>query len=93
MTMLKKIWKFISSMRFAIILLVVLAVACSVASLVTQGQSYSWYAERYSERAAKVFPHVEFVVVPGQGHGYRGEARDEAMARELAFFKRECGMA
>ena len=48
---------------------------------------------RYSERAAKVFPRVEFVVVPGQGHGYRGEARDEAMARELAFFKRECGIA
>ena len=52
MNTIRKIWKFISSMRFAIILLVVLAVACSVASLVTQGQSYSWYAERYSERAA-----------------------------------------
>ena len=52
MPMLKKIWKFIASMRFAICLLVVLAVACSVVSLVTQGQSYSWYAERYSERTA-----------------------------------------
>ena len=52
MSTLKKVWKFISSMRFAIILLVVLAVACSAGSLVTQGQSYSWYAQRYSERTA-----------------------------------------
>ena len=52
MTTLKKIWKFIGSMRFAILLLVALALACSVGSLVTQGQSYDWYAQRYSERAA-----------------------------------------
>ena len=49
---MKKIWKFISSMRFAILLLVVLAVACSIGSLVTQGQTHSWYAAHYSERAA-----------------------------------------
>lgn len=48
----KKIWKFISSMKFAILLLVVLAAACSLASLVTQGQSYEWYARAYSERTA-----------------------------------------
>ena len=52
MSTLKKIRKFISSMKFAIILLVVLAAACSAASLVTQGQSYDWYARRYSERTA-----------------------------------------
>ena len=52
MKTLNKIWKFIGSMRFAILLLVILAVACSVGSLVTQGQSYEWYAQRYSERAA-----------------------------------------
>lgn len=52
MSTLKKIWKFISSMKFAIILLVVLAVACSLASLVTQGQSYDWYARAYSQRTA-----------------------------------------
>ena len=61
--------------------------------LLSHGDQDKLVPLRYSERAAKVFPHVEFVVVPGQGHGYRGEARDEAMARELAFFKRECGMA
>ena len=52
MSTAKKIWKFIGSMRFAIILLVVLAAACSVGSLITQGQTYAWYAQRYSERTA-----------------------------------------
>lgn len=41
-------------MRFAIILLVILAVACSAGSMVTQGQSYAWYAQHYSERTAAV---------------------------------------
>ncbi|MBP5168769.1 MAG: cytochrome c biogenesis protein ResB [Oscillospiraceae bacterium] len=49
---LKKIGKFLSSMQFAILLLIILATACSVASFVTQGQSYSWYAQHYSERTA-----------------------------------------
>ena len=52
MTVLKKIFKFLSSMTFAIILLVILAIACVIASFVTQGQSYEWYAATYSERAA-----------------------------------------
>ena len=52
MNTLKRIYKFIGSMRFAIILLVALALACSIGSLVTQGQTYDWYAQRYSERAA-----------------------------------------
>ena len=39
--MIKKLWKFISSMRFAIALLVLLAVACSISSLVTQNQTYA----------------------------------------------------
>lgn len=52
MSTIKRVYKFISSMRFAIILLVALALACSVGSFVTQGQTYEWYAQRYSERAA-----------------------------------------
>ena len=52
MKTLKRIYGFLCSMRFAILLLVVLAAACSVASLVTQGQGYDWYAQRYSERTA-----------------------------------------
>ena len=52
MSNVKKIWKFLSSMRFALILLVLLAGSCALASLVTQGQTYDWYAARYSERVA-----------------------------------------
>lgn len=48
----KKIWKFLSSMRFALALLALLAGSCALASLVTQGQTYDWYAARYSERIA-----------------------------------------
>lgn len=50
--MLKKIWKFISSMRFAIALLLVLALACAASSLITQNQTYAWYSQRYSDRTA-----------------------------------------
>ncbi|MBQ9561910.1 MAG: cytochrome c biogenesis protein ResB [Lachnospiraceae bacterium] len=49
---MKKIWKFLSSMQFAMILLVILAIACTVSSFVTQGQTYSWYEAAYSERTA-----------------------------------------
>ncbi len=52
MGVLRKIWKFISSMQFAIGLLLVLALACSVGSVITQGQTYAVYAEQYGERAA-----------------------------------------
>ena len=48
----KRILKFISSMRFAIILLGILAALCCAGSFVTQRQSYAWYSSRYSERAA-----------------------------------------
>ena len=34
-------------MRFAIILLLILVAACSAGSLVTQGQTYAWYAQQY----------------------------------------------
>ena len=49
---MKKLLKFLSSMGFAITLLVVLAAACVVASFVTQGQSEAWYAEVYGQGAA-----------------------------------------
>ena len=51
---MKKLLKFLSSMGFAITLLVVLAAACVVASFVTQGQSAAWYAEAYGEGTAKL---------------------------------------
>ena len=41
----------------------------------------------YSERAAEVFPNAELVVMPGQGHGFIGSGRKEAMKTELAFLQ------
>ena len=41
-------------MGFAISLLTVLAAVCVIASFVTQGQSYDWYAQVYSEGAARL---------------------------------------
>ncbi len=49
---MKKVWIFLSSMRFAIILLGVLAAACAAGSFITQGQSLEWYASVYSKRTA-----------------------------------------
>ena len=39
-------------MQFAVILLIILAAACTAGSLITQGQTYAWYAQNYSERTA-----------------------------------------
>lgn len=51
---LRKVLKFISSMRFAIILLLVLVFACVIGSLIPQGYSYSYYYSAYSERLAAI---------------------------------------
>lgn len=52
MEILKKIYKFIASMRFAIILLIVVAIACVIGSLVPQGEQFALYRDSYSERTA-----------------------------------------
>ena len=49
---MKKIMKFLSSMQFAILLLVILAAACAGGSFIPQGLGFEDYAARYSERAA-----------------------------------------
>ncbi len=41
---------------------------------------------RYSERAAEVYAAAELVVMPGQNHGFMGQAFNEAVEREGAFF-------
>ena len=51
---MKKLLKILSSMAFAITLLVILSAACVAASFVTQGQSFEWYAAAYSESAAQL---------------------------------------
>ena len=52
MDKLRKTWRFLSSMKFAVILLVILAAACVTGSLISQGQDYAYYAAQYSERTA-----------------------------------------
>ena len=49
---MKKALKFLSSMRFALILLLILILACAAGSLVTQNQTLAWYTQRYSEQTA-----------------------------------------
>lgn len=52
MEILKKIYRFIASMKFAIILLIVVALACMVGSFVPQGEMFDVYHDAYSERTA-----------------------------------------
>ncbi len=51
---MKKVWKFLTSMKFAIILLVILSLATAGGSFITQNQTFSWYAAKYSEWFAAV---------------------------------------
>ena len=50
MSFLRRLFRFISSMKFAIILLVILVLVCFAGSFVTQNQSSAWYAAQYGER-------------------------------------------
>lgn len=52
MEILKKVYKYIASMKFAIILLIVVAIACVIGSLVPQGEQFAQYRDSYSERTA-----------------------------------------
>ncbi len=45
----------------------------------------------FSERALEAFPNAELTVMPGQGHGFRGPGRREAMEREIAFLLEHTG--
>ena len=42
---------------------------------------------RYSERARDVLANAELIVFPGQGHGFMGQARDDAKEKEADFFR------
>lgn len=52
MEIFKKFYRFLASMRFAILLLIVVAIACVIGSLVPQGEQFSQYRDSYSERTA-----------------------------------------
>lgn len=49
---MKKILKFLSSMPFAVALLILLAGACALCSTISQGLNYDAYAAQYGERTA-----------------------------------------
>ena len=49
---MRKIWKALTSMKCAVILLVLLAALCALSSAIPQGQTYAYYANAYSERTA-----------------------------------------
>ena len=46
----KKVWKYLSSMQFAVILLLFLIAACAAGSFVTQGREAAWYTAAYGQR-------------------------------------------
>ena len=48
----RKIWNFLKSMNFAILLLTILAAACAFGSFITQNQSMEWYIQTYGEKTA-----------------------------------------
>ena len=53
--------------------------------LILHGDQDTIVPLRYSQQAAEIFPNAELVVISGQGHGFLGNARQEAMEREAAF--------
>lgn len=56
--------------------------------LILHGDKDPLVALDYSERALKAFSGAELIVMPGQGHGFRGAGREEAKEKELAFMNR-----
>ena len=56
--------------------------------LILHGDKDPLVPMRYSERAVQAFPNAEMVIMPGQGHGFTGAGRQEAMETETAFLKR-----
>ena len=59
--------------------------------LILHGDADTIVPLRYSERATEVLAHAELIVLPGQKHGFTGQARQDAMAAEAAFFAKHGG--
>lgn len=53
MEKLKKIWRFLSSMKFALILLFILVGACTAGSLIPQQETTNYYLSHYPELVTK----------------------------------------
>ena len=44
---------------------------------------------RYSEKAAETYSNARLIVFPGQGHGFTGASKQEALAMETEFFLKQ----
>lgn len=61
----KKIWNFLGSMQFALLLLLILVVACTAGSLIPQQEIENYYFSNYSERFAN------FILAVGLNNVFR----------------------
>ena len=59
--------------------------------LILHGDQDSLVPLRYSERAKQVYRNAELIILPGQGHGFSGQARDNAKEAEAEFFAMHSG--
>ena len=57
--------------------------------LILHGDKDTIVPLKYSERAKDVYPDAELIVYPGQGHGFMGRAREDAMEQEVSFFMKQ----
>lgn len=55
-----KLWLFLCSVKLAVIIIVILAVACIVGTLIVQMKPYEEYVERFGETIAKIFYYTQF---------------------------------
>ena len=44
---------------------------------------------RYSEKARETYPDARLIVMPGQGHGFTGASKQDALAMETEFFLKQ----
>ena len=60
MSKLRKLWKFLSSMKFGMLLLGILALICVLGSVIPQGKSLDWYLQNSPERTAALIWGTRF---------------------------------
>ena len=54
--------------------------------LILHGDSDPIVPLRYSEKAAETYADARLIVYPGQGHGFTGTSKQDALAQETEFF-------
>ena len=58
MKFLKQLWDFIGSMRFAVSMLTVLAIASAIGTLLKQNEPHINYTNQFGDFWAKIFVHI-----------------------------------